>query len=304
VVRRVRRLSLSLAAVLAGATLAVVLPSSAPGDGTPPPSTASFTAEDFSWHVTGDRSTSDATIAVGGTVTFGYPSGARRHNADFSSGPAPTSCEQTAGTPGGTPPPLPTVPTAPGWSGDCRFDTPGVYSFHCDLHPLQMHGTITVVDPSAPPPTTGTTTTTTTTTLPGGGPGTTTGTTPPPGGGSPPPLRPRAIVARTQVGSALHGAVALPAAGWRVSVTAFASGPALGLRGSHAARRVRVGSIRLRAHRAGRARFALTLDAAARGALRRHGRLAITLRVVATPPGSGRAVTKTIAVALRAPRRT
>ena len=294
--RRVRRLSLGLAAVLVGVLVAVAVPGVAPGDGTPPPRTASFTAEDFSWHVTGDRSTSDVTIAVGGTVTFGYPTGARRHNADFAGGPAPTSCEQTAGTPGGTPPPLPTVPTAAGWSGDCRFDTPGTYSFHCDMHPTLMHGTITVVDPNAPPPPTGTTTTTPTTTT---GPGTTTGTNPPPGSGSPSPGRPRASVARAQTGSVVHGAVTLPAAGWRVTVTAFASTRALGVRGAHRARLVRVGSIRLRAHRAGRLRFALALDAAARRALRRHGRLAVALRVVSAPPGGGRAVTKTIAVALR-----
>ncbi len=193
--RRARRLSSSLAALLAGTLLAIAVPGIAPAGA--PPSTASFTAEDYSWHVTGDTTSSSATIAVGGTVTFGYPSGISRHNADFSGGPGPTSCTQTAGTQGGTPPPLPTVPTTAGWSGTCTFDTPGTYVFHCDLHPTLMRGAITVVDPNAPPPSTSTgttttptttpTTTRTTTTTPAGTTSTSTtpsGTAPPPGGGS------------------------------------------------------------------------------------------------------------------------
>jgi hypothetical protein len=40
----------------------------------------------------------DATINVGGTVTFAYPTGGSAHNVDFSAA-QPTSCVQTAGAP-------------------------------------------------------------------------------------------------------------------------------------------------------------------------------------------------------------
>lgn len=304
--RHAHRLPLLLPALIAGVLLAIAVPGIAPGDA--PPSTASFTAEDFSWHVTGDRATSSATIAVGGTVTFGYPSGISRHNADFSGGPAPTSCTQTAGTPGGTPPPLPTVPTAAGWSGTCTFDTPGTYAFHCDLHPLAMRGTITVVNPNAPPPSTSTGTTTappppTTTTAPGGTtPASTTppGTAPPPVGGSSSTGRARArfAVAHAQYGTVLRGNVTGIAAGARVDVTALASARALGARHAARTRRLRVGFKRVRATAAGVASFTVRLSASARAALRRHHRLGVMLRIAVTPPGGVRVV-KTVPVTVR-----
>lgn len=294
--RHARRLPLLAVALLAGALIAVLVPGIAPGDAAPP-STASFTAEDFSWHVTGDRTSSSVTIAKGGTVAFGYPSGISTHNADFAGGPAPTSCVQTAGTSGSrSPPPLPSEPTAAGWSGTCTFDTPGTYAFHCDLHPTRMKGTIVVVDPNAPPPTTSTGTTTAPTTT---APGTTTGTTPPPGGGAPPgPALLHLSVAHAQRGSVLRGAATVSAAGTRIDVTALAASSALGGRHGRHARTVRVGSKRVRATRAGRTAFAVTLNAAARRALHRRHRLAVSLRIVVTPPHGARVV-KTIAVTVR-----
>lgn len=304
--RHARRLPLVLAALLAGVALALVVPAIAPGSA--PPSTASFTAVDLAWQVTGDPSASSVTIAAGGTVTFGYPSGRTRHNADFSSGPAPTSCAQTAGTQGGTPPPLPTVPTAAGWSGTCRFDTPGTYAFHCDLH-ASMHGTIVVVDTNAPPPTTGGSGSTGTT---GGttGTGAETGSTPPSSGttggsNSPPPAvgrsapRVRLSVARAQRGALLRGSVTTPAAGSRIDVAALVSNAALATRRLRSrARAVRVGERRLRSRAADSTSFTVALDAAARSALRRRHSLTVTLRVVVTPPG-GRAVARTARVVVR-----
>ena len=303
-------LPLFVAALLAGALIAVAVPGLAPGDA--PPSSASFTAVDFAWQVTGDQASSSVTIAKGGTVTFGYPSGRSRHNADFSGGPPPTSCTQTAGTQGGTPPPLPTLPTAAGWSGTCRFDTPGTYAFHCDLHPTLMYGVITVVDPSAPPPSTSTGTTTpptttrtttgTTTTTPGGTTftSTTPSGTPPPGGGSSPhpPAGLHLAVAHVQYGAVLRGTAAGLVPGARVGVAALASARALGARHTRRVRELRVGSKRVRANGAGVASFALRLSASARAALRRHHRLGVTLRVVVTPPG-GRAVVRAILVVVR-----
>lgn len=311
--RFVRWATLLSVAAAAGAALAVALPALAPGDSAP--STAQFTAVDFAWEVTG-TSSSIATIAVGGTVTFGYPSGGSGHNADFAGGPAPTSCTQTAGTNSGPVPPLPAIPTAVGWSGSCRFDTPGTYAFHCDAHPYQMQGIVEVVDPNAPPPPTttrGTTTTpprTTTTTPPRTGTTTTTpggdsgsGGGPAPGGstGSPGPLAGtlRLRIAREQVGFVLRGRVRTVASA-RILVTALVSNRALAQRPPRHLRKLRVGSVRTRATDTGRASFALRLTSAARHALLRKGRLAVTLRVVVTPP-AGRPLVKTIAVAMRAP---
>lgn len=289
-----------LVVLLAGAALAIALPGTAPGAAALP-ATASFTAEDFSWHVTGDVASSSVAIAPGGTVTFGYPSGASMHNADFSGGPAPSSCTQTAGTPGGTPPPLPTSPTAAGWSGTCTFDTPGTYAFHCDLHPF-MHGTIVVGEPSPPP--TGTSTGTPPPPT-GTAPPSSTGTAPPPAGpvspgagphGAPLP-RLRVSVRHAQAGPVLRGAVTAEAAGWRIGVTAFASNRALRGHRSRRPRLVRIGTARVRSTGAGRTPFALRLDAAARRALRRH-RLAVRLRIVVTLPG-GETLAETVGVVVR-----
>jgi len=323
VFRFVRWATLLSVAAAAGVALAVAVPTLAPGAGAP--STAHFTAVDFAWEVSG-TSSSIATIAVGGTVTFDYPSGGSGHNADFGGGPAPTSCTQTAGTDSGPVPPLPAIPTAAGWSGSCRFDAPGTYAFHCDAHPYQMQGIVEVVDPNAPPPPTttrGTTTTpprTTTTTPPRTGsttPPRTGTTTTPPGGGSgsgggpapggstgsfgPPAGTPRLRIAREQVGVVLRGRMST-VAGARILVTALVSNRALAQRPPRHARKVRVGWVRTRSTDTGRASFALRLTRAARGALLRKGRLAVTLRVVVKPP-AGRPFARTIAVAVRAPSR-
>ncbi|MBV8430967.1 MAG: hypothetical protein JO244_07395, partial [Solirubrobacterales bacterium] len=150
---------------------ASVLPSFAAGDS--PPASASFSAVDFAWNASGGGN--QVTIAQGGTVSFGYPGGASRHNVDFSGGAFPTSCSQTAGASSGAVPPLPNQPTAPGWTGSCTFSTPGTYTFHCDLHPF-MTGTIVVEAPGE--------TTTTPAPPPGTSPGSSTSSTgsPSPGG--------------------------------------------------------------------------------------------------------------------------
>lgn len=305
-----------VAALVAGVATAVVLPAMAPGDA--PPTAASFTAQDFAWNATGG-STHSVTIAEGGTVDFGYPSGASSHNADFSGGPAPSSCTQTAGADSGPVPPLPAVPTGRGWSGSCRFDVPGTYRFHCDLHPTLMTGTIEVVDPNAPPPTT-TATTPTTTTRPRTPPPTTTtppgGTTTPPGSGGAGGTEPggggtgssgggatsgrlRVRVAHRQRGAVVHGTVTTPAARWRVVVTALASNRAFARHRPRHIHDVRVASQRARSDASGRAPFALRLSASAQAALHRRGRLAVELRIAATPAGGGAATRTTAAVVLR-----
>jgi hypothetical protein len=41
----------------------------------------------------------------------------------------------------------------PGWSGECTFQTPGVYTFVCQAHPVEMEGRVVVGDGSEPTPT-------------------------------------------------------------------------------------------------------------------------------------------------------
>jgi plastocyanin len=288
--RRARHLSLSLVALAAGSAIAFAVAAAAPVDAAAP-QTASFTAIDFAWEVTGSTDNT-ATITAGGTVTFGYPSGGSAHNVDFASGPSPTSCTQTTGlNTGGAVPPLPTVPTVPAWSGTCRFNTPGTYTFVCDMHPLMMTGAVVVEAPST---TTGTTTTSATTTT-GSGPTATSPGAAAPGSGS---SAPRVTVARRQRGTVLRGAVTTPAGASQIVVTAFISNRALAQHRPKHVRRVRVGSRIRRSTGTGTTSFTVALNAAARRALHRRHRVDVTLRIVVTPP-DGHAVTKTIAVVLR-----
>jgi plastocyanin len=247
-----------------------------------------------------------ATIAQGGTVTFGYPSGSSMHNADFGSGPHPSSCTQTAGPSSGTVPPLPNQPTPPGWSGTCTFNTPGTYTFHCDLHPF-MNGTIVVQGSGT---TTGTTTTGTTATGPP--PATTQGTTTAPGGGSGPGGSPLAgsaasaiTIAARQRGAALHGSVRVsPAgAGGQLEVDLFATRAAL----TDARRRasVRVGRLRRHSLQAGIVRFSIHINPAARRALARHGRLKLTVRIaLVSAPGVRASATRRVILLRPRARRT
>ena len=263
------------------------------------PDAASFTAADFSWQVTGTGG-QQATIAAGGTVSFGYPTGSNMHNADFGTGPQPSSCTQASGADTGAVPPLPHKPTAPGWSGSCRFDTPGTYTFHCDLHSF-MTGTIVVEAPTitttttSPAPTGTTTATTPTTTTPTTPTGTTTTTSPPPPATTPttpaaprPPGGPllngpaaRAVrVPARQRGTAIAGSVELaPAANaGRLEVDLTVD------RGQPGARRgpLTVGRLVRRSLRSGTVGFRVALSAAGRRLLARAGGLRLTASITLT----------------------
>lgn len=271
---------------LAGAlgVLAGAIPTLAAGDS--PPSTASFTAVDYAWEANGGPGT-QATIAPGGTVSFSYPSGMTFHNAHFDTA-QPSSCRQTTGANSGSVPPLPHMPTGPGWSGDCTFNTPGTYTFHCDQHPF-MTGTLVVGNGG------GTTSTGTTST------GTSTGsppptTTPSGSGGSPlaGPAGRAVVIGAHQRGKLVRGSVTVSAAGagGRLDVRLFASASALG---GHRHGPVLAGHLVRRGLHAGRLRFAVALNAAARRALRAHKRLKLTVRVTVTSPRSVRAsATRTV----------
>lgn len=96
----------------------------------------------------GPNGASAASIALGGTISFSYPSGASMHNATFD-GQQPV-CTQTSPTAGAPGPRLPSAPSAPGWAGTCTFNANAVYYLVCGLHP-EMRATITVGTPPSPP---------------------------------------------------------------------------------------------------------------------------------------------------------
>ncbi|HMJ02448.1 MAG TPA: hypothetical protein VK506_05875, partial [Conexibacter sp.] len=128
-----------------------------------------------------------------------------------------------------------------------------------------------------------------------GGPANPGGTTPAPGGSGPQIGRLRTHVAGRQRGTVLRGTVTMPA-GSRVVVKALVSSRALAARPPRRRRLVRVGSTAT-----GRASFAVRLNADARAALQRLGRLAVTLGITIQPSG-GRSVTRTATVVLRPSR--
>ncbi|MBE2316632.1 hypothetical protein DVA67_011640 [Solirubrobacter sp. CPCC 204708] len=109
---------------------------------------ASFTVTDHRFVGSQDGS-SYVTIYAGQSVAFAYPAGTIPHNVDYLA-LKPTSCTQTAGPDLGPVPPLPRVPSGPGWSGTCRFNVPNMYVF-VSRGPRSMPGHV-IVRPGAPPP--------------------------------------------------------------------------------------------------------------------------------------------------------
>jgi len=288
-VRPRHRLALPLVALLGAG--AAALPTLAAGDG--PPASASYTAVDNLWVLAGSSGTR-ATIATGGTVSFAYPSGANTHDVVFPS-VQPTSCAMTAGTSGGPVPPLPDPPQGPGWAGTCTFTVPGTYSFYCRVHPDSMVGTIVVQDPA---PTVPATTTETTPAAAGPLPADTTpATTVAPV--APTPAAVGAVtVARAQRGTVVRGSLVVGRAG-RLSLEALA--PRSAVAAAAAVRLTTVGRVAARTVPAGRRRFSIPLTVTGRRALRRHGRLAITVRV--TLRSAAGAITRdTTGIVLRPPR--
>jgi plastocyanin len=243
---RARQLPLCIAALAAGTALALAVASADAGA----PATASITAKD-PYSFDNGNGASSVTIATGGTVSFRYPKGSSLHNVRFATQPA--SCSG-----------MPDAPAGPGWSGSCRFDSPGTYSFVCGQHYF-MTGEVRVVDPNAPP----------------------TGTTGP-------PASPSVKVKRRQVGTVVRGSVTTPEGPSTIAVTAFAPKRAVAAR----AKRVKIGSVRKTSKGTGATAFRLRVNRAARKAIRRRHRLAVTIRIAITPP-YGYTTTKSMAVVLR-----
>jgi plastocyanin len=267
---------MALAAVL-GASV-VVLPAVASSEATPTIEAAheSGLYGGYRWKPP------SATISAGGTVAFSNPSTEVPHGIEWKSGPATPSCSQEV--------PVGTNEAAAGkhWSGSCAFSQPGTYEFWCTVHHSEMKGTISVTA-------SGTTSTTTTNTSPAPTPG----TGAPGGGGTGAPNSPSAVggsesplagpassavkVAASQHGTAVRGSVDISQAGEgdRVEVDALAKAAALAGNG-HAAP-VRVGKLVLSHVHSGKTAFSIKLSSRARSALRRHHRLALSVRIAVTP---------------------
>ncbi len=198
--------------------------------------------------------------------------------------------------------PVSPTPAKTGWEGTCEFTQPGTYRFESSTlfknPPYEDYTKYEIVVESAGTGTTTGTTTTTTT------PTTTTPTTPTtpsePGNGSPLEGGSKALVlARSQRGATVHGSIEVSQAGsgGRLEVGLFAARASLARVGH--SERVRVGRLVRSSLKAGGVSFSVPLSARGRAALRRHRRLALTVKVTLTPL-HGAAVTVTRRVVVHA----
>jgi hypothetical protein len=212
------------------------------------------------------KPTKSVTIANGGTVTF-IDHGEKANIAWMGT---PPTCEPSV-------PVSPTPPTT-GWEGKCKFEQPGTYKFESStLWPEYTKYEIVVETAAGKTPTTPTTTSTTTTP--------TTPTTPSePSHGSPLEAGSRSIeLAGGQHGSTVRGQVKVSQAGsgGRLEVGLFVAGASLAKAGHP--EQVRVGRLVHTSLKAGNVSFSVPLSAKGKAALRRHRRLALTVKITLTP---------------------
>ncbi len=267
--------------IAAACGVAVGLPALAYGRDDPP-STATVTAVDTGYGLT-DHAWSGGTLTIvkGGTVTFRNPGGTvyqTGHSVTFTAD-QPTRCSS-----------VPDVYGPPGWQGSCDFESTGTYPFICPIHPDSMKGRITVVAPSP-------SATPTPTATPGASPTPTPG---PDGSGQPvtqTTLTGLVVVPKSQTGTRVRGSVMVKLADSRLEVTLWA--PRKALQGGRSTTPVRIGRVTRASAPAGKLSFAVQADAKARGALRRHRRLSVTVSIALTPPG-GHKLTHSARSTLRA----
>ena len=247
---------------------------------------------------------SQLAVTPGGTVTFSYYGPSHYHDVHFDSASLPASCANN--NPGvgswvgpdnnGTGAPQSTSGSNNAWSSTCTFTQAGTYTFHCDVHGfsgtvyVNTAGTVPATTTTYPPPTTGTTTgttppptTTTTTTTPGTNPGGGGGA----GGGGAAPSAGSALstvsLASIQKGASVRGSADIAQAGSTLTVDLQAASASLAKK--HKAATASAGHLSRAAVGPGRVSFSVALNARARRAVRRHGRLALTVKVKVTAPG-------------------
>jgi plastocyanin len=257
---RLRRRYVLLVALLGVAT--AVLPAIASSETSPTVEAVNtpgnvYAEETHSW------SPPQTTVMAGGVVTFSNHTEVK-HGVHWINPPATPACD--SGVPVGT------TETASGtkWSGTCTFTQPGTYTYYCTVHGSAMAGTITVTAGGTTTPTPTTTTTTGTTTP--------TPETPPAS-----PLVGGSSLRSSQHGTTVHGSLDISQAGsgGRLEVDLFARSASLA-KATHATR-VRVGRFVRSSVPTGRQSFAVTLDAKAKRALKRHRRLALTVKITLVP---------------------
>ncbi len=181
------------------------------------------------------------------------------------------------------------VPTSAmaGWEGTCKFEQPGTYKFESStLWPEYTEYEIVVESAAA-----------------NTAPTTTTPTTPSESShshGSPLEGGSSALkLAGSQHGSTVHGSINVSQAdsGGRLEAGLFAAGASLAKTGH--SEQVRVGRSVRSSLKAGSVSFSVPLSAKGKAALRRHRRLALTVKITLTPL-HGAAVTATRGVVLHA----
>jgi plastocyanin len=231
-------------------------------------------------------SPSTATVSAGGVVTLSNHT-AIEHGVHWVGGPEMPAC--SSGVPVGTT----SATKGANWSGMCTLTKPGTYTFYCTVHGSEMTGTITVAAAGTPAPgPTPTPTPTPTTPVP-------TPVAPSPESPSGSPLVGGPSLRSSQHGSSVRGSVQISKAGvgGRLEVDLLASGASLAKRGHSA--QTRVGRLVRSSLYAGNVSFAVPLTAKAKSALRRHRRLALTVKIALTPP-HGAPVSTTRSVVLHA----
>lgn len=216
---------------------------------------------------------SQVTLGVGGVVMLRNPTTVA-HGVEWV-GAKPTC---SSGVPVGT------SPAASGkeWSGSCTFAQAGTYTFYCTVHGPEMTGTITVTAAGTPAP--GPTPT----------PTPTTPVAPSPESPSGPPLVGSPSLRSSQHGASVRGSVQISQAGvgGRLEVDLLASASLANVKRST---QVRVGRLVRSSLNAGSVSFAVPLTARGKAALRRHKRLALTVKIVLTPlSGATATVTKSV----------
>jgi hypothetical protein len=213
------------------------------------------------------------TIAQGGTISFEDKDSQAPTDVIWKGATRP-SCTGVVEAP----------PTKTGWSGTCTFATASEYEFESEglfndgtsnytKYKVIVEGASTGTTPTTPSTTTPTTTTPTTPTTPSE-----TGHGSPLEGGS------KALkLAGSQHGSAVHGSIKVSEAGTggRLEVGLFATGASLAKAGHPA--QVRIGRLVRSSLKAGTVPFSVPLTARSKAALRRHRRLALTVKIILTP---------------------
>jgi hypothetical protein len=221
---------------------------------------------------------SKVTITAGGEIVFNNNTSTKVNIAWKGSAPA---CSPSV-------PVSPASPQAP-WEGSCKFEQPGTYKFESStlfdggpsLNYTMYEVLVEAAGTGAAP------TPTRTPTTPGK-----------PSHGSPLEGGSKALkLADSQRGSTVHGSLKVSQAGsgGRLEVSLFAAGASLAKAGHPA--QVRVGRLVRSSLHAGSVRFSVPLSAKGRAALRRHRRLALTVRITLMPlHGAAATLTRLVVV--------